>query len=76
MDKTQGIGLILLFIVFAGYFMLTKPTEAELAKMQMEQDSIANAQRPTEDHQLAQATAPVTAPVIAATDTALSLIHI
>ena len=67
MDKTQGIGLILLFIVFAGYFMLTAPTEAEIAQRQLEQDSIANAQ--TLDNAKLN-TKPVAEPIIAATDTA------
>ena len=41
MDKTQGIGVLLLFIVFAGYFYLTAPSEAEVAEAQRVQDSIA-----------------------------------
>ena len=40
MDKTQGIGILLLFIVFAGYFYLTAPSEAEVAEAQRVQDSI------------------------------------
>jgi YidC/Oxa1 family membrane protein insertase len=59
MDKTQGIGVLLLLIVFAGYFYLTAPSEAEVAEAQRVQDSIALVK--------AQETGVPTAPIQAAT---------
>lgn len=43
MDKNQGIGLALLFIVFIAYFQYTKPTAEEMERAQFVQDSIAQA---------------------------------
>ncbi len=63
MDKTQGIGVLLLFIVFAGYFYLTAPTEAEVAEAQRVQDSIALVK--------AQETGVPTAPIQAAAPAAI-----
>lgn len=63
MDKTQGIGVLLLFIVFAGYFYLTAPSEAEVAEAQRVQDSIALVK--------AQETGVPTAPIQAATPPAI-----
>ncbi len=63
MDKTQGIGVLLLFIVFAGYFYLTAPSEAEVAEAQRVQDSIALVK--------AQETGVTTAPIQAATPPAI-----
>jgi len=63
MDKTQGIGVLLLFFVFAGYFYLTAPSEAEVAEAQRVQDSIALVK--------AQETGVPTAPIQAATPPAI-----
>ena len=63
MDKTQGIGVLLLLIVFAGYFYLTAPSEAEVAEAQRVQDSIALVK--------AQETGVPTAPIQAATPPAI-----
>jgi len=41
MDKTQATGVLLLFLVFAGYFFLTAPSQAEIDRAQRVQDSIA-----------------------------------
>ena len=43
MDKNQGIGIALLFIVFVAYYTFTKPTAVELERVQFVQDSIAQA---------------------------------
>jgi len=43
MDKNQGIGIALLFIVFVAYFQLTKPSAAELERIAFVQDSIEQA---------------------------------
>jgi len=43
MDKNQGIGIALLFIVFVAYYQFTKPTQAELERIQFVQDSIEQA---------------------------------
>jgi len=41
MDKNQGIGILLIFAVIAIYFTYTAPSEAEMARQQAVQDSIA-----------------------------------
>ena len=48
MDKTQGLGVLLLFIVFAGYFYWTMPTAEEMARNQAVQDSIQQVKIATE----------------------------
>ncbi len=40
MDRNQGIGVLLLFIVFVGYYIYTKPSTAEIARAEAMQDSI------------------------------------
>ncbi|NNF21113.1 MAG: membrane protein insertase YidC [Saprospiraceae bacterium] len=40
MDKNQGIGVLLLFVVLIGYYMITSPSQAEIEKQQRIQDSI------------------------------------
>ena len=48
MDRTQGIGILLLFIVFLGYFQLTKPGPEEMARLKRVQDSISQAEKASE----------------------------
>lgn len=43
MDRNTLIGLVLIFAIFAGSFYLMKPSEEEIKKEQLLQDSIANA---------------------------------
>ncbi|MBT8232037.1 MAG: membrane protein insertase YidC [Saprospiraceae bacterium] len=43
MDKNQGIGIVLLFLVFVAYFNYTKPTPEELERIEFVQDSIEQA---------------------------------
>lgn len=43
MDRNTLIGLVLIFAIFAGSFYLMKPSEEEIKKEQILQDSIANA---------------------------------
>ncbi|MDL2262134.1 membrane protein insertase YidC [Bacteroidales bacterium OttesenSCG-928-I21] len=40
MDKSSIIGLILIGLVFVGYYFITKPSEAEIAQMRHRQDSV------------------------------------
>lgn len=42
MDRNTLIGLVLIFVIFAGSFYLMKPSEEEIKKEQMLQDSIAS----------------------------------
>jgi len=44
MDKTQGIGVLLIFAVLAIYYTYTAPSEAEIARYEFVQDSIAQAE--------------------------------
>ena len=44
MEKSQRIGLLLLFILFAGYWYLTAPSKEQIARQQFIQDSIAQTQ--------------------------------
>lgn len=44
MDRNQGIGVLLLFLVFIGYYFYTKPTAEEMARQQAIQDSLEQVQ--------------------------------
>ncbi len=44
MEKSQRIGLLLLFILFVGYWYLTAPSKEQIARQQIIQDSIAQAE--------------------------------
>ena len=65
MDKTQGIGAILLMMVLVTYYIITAPTEAEIAKQQFLQDSINNAK--LQQNEVLATTAPINQ-VFASTD--------
>lgn len=41
MDRNQGIGILLLFIVFVGYYFYTKPSAEEMAREMEKRDSLA-----------------------------------
>ena len=41
MDRNQGIGIVLLFVVFVGYYFLTKPSAEEMARDLAVRDSLA-----------------------------------
>ena len=45
MDKNQGIGIVLLFIVFVAYYQYTKPTQAEIERAEFVRDSIEQAKK-------------------------------
>lgn len=55
MDKNQGIGIVLLFIVFVAYYQFTKPTQAELERVQFVEDSIKQAQIFEQNNPVSQA---------------------
>ena len=44
MDKNQGIGVLLLFAVFIGYYIYTKPSAEEMAREMAIQDSLEQIQ--------------------------------
>lgn len=44
MDKNQGIGVLLLFVVFVGYYFVTKPTAEEVARDLAIRDSLEQVQ--------------------------------
>ncbi len=65
MDSTQRTGLLLLFIVFAGYYYFTAPTKEELARHEFVQDSLAQVKLLEENSGLSKAPP---APIVSATD--------
>lgn len=58
MDKNQGIGVVLLFVVFIGYYFYTKPTAEEIARDLAIQDSLEQVKLMEESASM-QDTAPV-----------------
>lgn len=65
MDSTQRTGLLLLFIVFAGYYYFTAPTKEQIERHKFVQDSLAQV---TLIEEQGSSEKQITAPVIQSTD--------